>query len=483
MNYGLLTNLDFSTTDCLVLGLFGDALIPAAVETLNGQQDGLIHHLFAKLGNQGECIWHHGVNQPSLLITHLGDQKDYTAAKFNTHLTEALTPLLSGGFSSITVALPRLKEKSADWQLEKTVLFIDAFFYKLRDFKSTPCKTTDVQTVNLFIEHATDEALARALSIAKGITLTRTLANLPANICTPTYLADEAYQLSKRHKLIKSKIYNARDIVKMGMNTLMAVGQGSREEPRFIELSYFNGPKEKAPMVLIGKGITFDSGGISIKPAPAMEEMKYDMSGAASVLGALEAAASLNLPINLVGLIAAAENMPGGGAVKPGDIIKSYSGQFIEITNTDAEGRLVLADALTYAERFNPEFVIDIATLTGAVIIALGHVYSGLMTSDDALADMILEASQASLDKTWRLPLDDDYQEIMNSPIADMLNSSVDRSAGSITAACFLSRFAKKFRWAHLDIAGTAWISGKDRNATGRPVPLLMELLQHVATR
>ena len=231
----------------------------------------------------------------------------------------------------------------------------------------------------------------------------------------------------------------------------------------------------------MGKGITFDSGGLSLKPADGMAEMKYDMAGAASVLGTLKACALLKLPINVVGLLACAENLPGGTAVKPGDIITSMSGQTVEIINTDAEGRLVLADALTYAERFEPRFVIDMATLTGAVIVALGNVNSGLMTNDEALAQLILSAASESEDKVWRLPLDADYQEAIDSPLADMLNATFDRSAGSITAACFLSRFTDKYRWAHLDIAGTAWVSGKKRNATGRPVSLLIQLLRHVA--
>lgn len=264
------------------------------------------------------------------------------------------------------------------------------------------------------------------------------------------------------------------------MGALLAVAQGSDQPPRLIDIHY-QGDKNSAPVILVGKGITFDSGGLSIKPANAMDEMKYDMSGAASVLGVIKACALLKLPINLIGIIASAENLISGSAVKSGDIVTTMSGQTVEIINTDAEGRLVLADALTYAEQYNPDFVIDIATLTGAIIVALGNIATGYMTKDEQLAKSIERAANESQDKVWRMPLDEAYQDALDSPLADMINASFDRTAGSITAACFLSRFTEKYRWAHLDIAGTAWISGKKRNATGRPVPLLIQLLRHVA--
>jgi leucyl aminopeptidase len=265
------------------------------------------------------------------------------------------------------------------------------------------------------------------------------------------------------------------------MGLFLAVSQGSDQPPRLIDIHY-NGGTQTKPIVLVGKGITFDSGGLSIKPANAMDEMKYDMAGAASVLGTIKACALLKLPINIIGLVACAENLVSGSAVKPGDIITSMSGQTVEILNTDAEGRLILADALTYAERYDPEFVIDIATLTGAIIVALGSVASGYMTKDDDLATCLEAAARESQDTIWRMPLDEAYQDALDSPLADMINAGFDRSAGSITAACFLSRFTEKYRWAHVDIAGTAWVSGKKRNATGRPVPLLTQLIRHVAT-
>ncbi len=326
--------------------------------------------------------------------------------------------------------------------------------------------------------------LKKTLSIAKaivsGVELTRHLANMPANICTPTYLGEQAEHLAKQFSTMRCKIIEPDELRQMGMGLLLAVAQGSDQPARLIDLHYNGGAAEDPPIILVGKGITFDSGGLSIKPANAMDEMKYDMSGAASVLGTLKACALLQLPINVIGIIASAENLISGSAVKCGDIITSMSGQTVEIINTDAEGRLILADALTYAERYNPLFVIDIATLTGAIIVALGHMASGLMTTDDELAQLISKAADESQDRVWRMPLDESYQEALDSPLADMLNATFDRSGGAITAACFLSRFTEKFRWAHLDIAGTAWVSGKKRNATGRPVPLLTQLIRHV---
>ena len=360
------------------------------------------------------------------------------------------------------------------------VVRLDAAIYQLLDFKRDKKKQHRLESIVFSLPGSTPKALQAAIALATGVSFTRTLANLPANICTPTYLAEQATELAKQHPHIKTTVLHQADLETLGMGALLAVAKGSHEPPKLIEVHY-HGAHKTPPIVLVGKGITFDSGGISIKPANGMDEMKYDMAGAASVLGTIKACAMLQLPINLIGLLACAENMPGGGATKPGDIITTLSGQTVEIINTDAEGRLVLADALTYAEQFNPHFVLDMATLTGAIIVALGHVSTGLMTEDDALAELILSASRKSGDKAWRMPLEEAYQEAIDSPLADMVNSTFDRSAGSVTAACFLSRFTKKYRWAHLDIAGTAWVSGRKNQATGRPVPLLVALLRHVA--
>lgn len=319
------------------------------------------------------------------------------------------------------------------------------------------------------------DALASGRAIAEGMALTKELGNLPANVCTPTYLAETAQALGKEFKF-KVDVLERKDMEKLGMHSLLAVARGSHQPPKFIVMHYKGGKAKDKPVVLVGKGITFDTGGISLKPAAEMDEMKYDMCGAASVIGTFKALARMQLPINVVGIVPSTENMPGGGATKPGDVVKSMSGQTIEILNTDAEGRLVLCDALTYAERFKPAAVVDVATLTGAVIIALGKIPSGLMANDDDLADELLASGQRAGDRAWRLPIWDEYQDLLKSNFADMGNIG-GRGAGSITAACFLARYTKSYKWAHLDIAGTAWVSGEAKGATGRPVPLLSEFL------
>ncbi len=313
--------------------------------------------------------------------------------------------------------------------------------------------------------------LQRGAAIAAGVTLARELANRPGNFCTPTFLADQAKKMVKSHGL-KVEVLDRKAVEKLGMGAFLAVAQGSDEPLRFIVARYEGAPKSRAPVVLVGKGITFDTGGISIKPAAEMDEMKFDMGGAASVLGTLCAVAEIKPKLNVIGIIPACDNMPSGKAVKPGDVVTSLSGQTIEILNTDAEGRLILCDALTYAERFKPAVVVDVATLTGACVIALGHHRSGLFTSDDALAAELLNAGDAALDPCWRMPLDDEYDEGLKSNFADMGNVG-SRAGGSITAAMFLRRYTGKYRWAHLDIAGTAWKSGSAKGATGRPVALL----------
>ena len=315
-----------------------------------------------------------------------------------------------------------------------------------------------------------------AVALANGCDLTKRLGNLPPNICTPTYLADTAKQMGKEFGF-KTEVLDRKQMEQLRMGSLLSVSQSSAQPPKLIVMTYSGGKGKDAPVVLVGKGITFDTGGISLKPGDSMDEMKYDMCGAGSVLGTFRAIVEMGLKINVVGVIAASENMPGGDATRPGDIVTSMSGQTIEILNTDAEGRLVLCDALTYAERFKPAAVIDIATLTGACVIALGHINSGLFSTDDDLATEILAASKASGDAAWRMPVQEDYQEQLKSNFADMANIG-GRPGGSITAACFLSRYTKAYRWAHLDIAGTAWKSGAAKGATGRPVPLLTAFLE-----
>ncbi len=321
-----------------------------------------------------------------------------------------------------------------------------------------------------------EEAVRHGSAIAAGVSLARDLGNLPGNVCTPSYLADQARKLARGNRRLKVSVLEQKDMEQLGMGALLAVARGSRQAPKLISVEYNGGKKGDKPVVLVGKGITFDSGGISIKPGAAMDEMKYDMCGAASVLGVLAAVSAMGLQVNLVGVVPSCENLPDGNAVKPGDIVTTMSGQTVEILNTDAEGRLILCDALTYSERFDPKVVVDIATLTGACVIALGKVASGLMSNNAPLAHDLLAAGQGSGDRAWELPLWDDYQEQLQSNFADIPNIG-GREAGTITAACFLSRFTEKYKWAHLDIAGTAWTSGKEKCATGRPVPLLTQYL------
>ena len=313
--------------------------------------------------------------------------------------------------------------------------------------------------------------LVRGAGIVEGVTLARELANRPGNHCTPTLLAGEARKMAKAQGL-RIEVLDEKAIEKAGMGSFLSVAKGSEEPPRFIVMHYQGAAKSAAPIVLVGKGITFDTGGISLKPGAEMDEMKFDMGGAASVIGTMRAIAELKPKVNVIGVIAAAENMPSGRAVKPGDVVTSLSGQTIEILNTDAEGRLILCDALTYVERFKPAAVVDIATLTGACVIALGNIRSGLFSADDALASELQAAGDAALDTCWRMPVDDEYDEGLKSNFADMANIA-GRAGGAITAAMFLKRFTAKLRWAHLDIAGTAWKSGAAKGATGRPVGLL----------
>ena len=320
------------------------------------------------------------------------------------------------------------------------------------------------------------QSLSVGATIGNGANLTRELVNLPGNVCTPSYLAKEGRALGRKYDKLSVSVLDEKKMASLGMGSLLSVGNGSDEPSKLIVMKYKGGPAKQAPYCLVGKGITFDTGGISLKPAKGMESMKFDMGGAGSVFGVMQTLAELGLKINVIGVVAAAENMPSGCATKPGDVVTSMSGKTIEILNTDAEGRLVLCDALTYVERFKPEEVVDIATLTGAIIVSLGHEASGLFANDDGLAESLTAAGLASGDEAWRLPINKRYDRQLNSKYADMQNIGAG-TAGSITAACFLARFAEKYKWAHLDVAGTAFQS-MQKGATGRPVPLLVEYLR-----
>jgi leucyl aminopeptidase len=353
--------------------------------------------------------------------------------------------------------------------------------YKKHNAEKSPnLETLIFWTTEQSAIQSADAGLEYGAAVGEGMNTAKQLGNLPANICTPSYLAEQAISLGKA-KLAKTsittEILDRADMQKLKMDSLLSVAEGSEEPPKLIVINYQGAKPDEKPVVLVGKAVTFDSGGISLKPGRGMDEMKYDMCGGASVLGVMNTLAELELPINVVGIIPATENMPNGRATKPGDVVTSMSGQTIEILNTDAEGRLILCDSLTYAAKFNPDTVIDIATLTGAVISALGKVASGVLSNDQQLANDLIESGTQSADPVWQLPLWEEYDELLKSNFADMANIGGPQ-AGTITAGCFLARYAKDYKWAHLDVAGTAWVSGANKGATGRPVPLLMEYLR-----
>ncbi len=366
--------------------------------------------------------------------------------------------------------------------VEQAVLAAREAAYLYQDTKPSASKEPRIEKLALAVDKA-DLRVARlglglGQAVGAGVELARSLANRPGNVCTPDHLAEQARALAKSHG-VKVEVLDRRACERLGMGSFLSVAQGSDQPLRFIVARYEGAPRSQAPLVLVGKGITFDTGGISLKPGAEMDEMKFDMGGAAAVLGTLRAVVELKPKLNLVVLVPACENMPSGRAVKPGDVVTSMSGQTIEILNTDAEGRLILCDALTYAERFKPSAVVDVATLTGACVIALGGVRSGMYASDDALAGALSDAGERALDPCWRMPLDEEYDDALKTHFADMANVG-SRAGGSVTAAKFLQRFAGKYRWGHLDIAGTAWKGGATKGATGRPVGLLTHfVLQH----
>ena len=419
---------------------------------------------------------------PRVLLVSMGETREGGDKSFGEAVRGALK---AAGQLAADDAISLLHEapvaaRDTAWKLRAQVLTGRELAYRFEVLKTKrESQPVRPRRVVLPVEAAESGVAARAVAqagaIADGVQMTRDLGNLPGNYCTPTYLADTAKKMAREFGL-EAKVLDARQMQALKMGALLSVARGSVQPPKLIVLRYQGAGARQAPIALVGKGITFDSGGISLKPGLEMDEMKFDMCGAASVLGTMRAVAAMKLKINLVVVVPSAENMPGGRASKPGDIVASMSGQTVEILNTDAEGRLILCDALTYVQRFKPSTVIDVATLTGACVIALGHHHSGLFSPDDALAAELQEAGREIGDTCWRMPLDDEYQEQLKSPFADMANIG-GRPAGSITAACFLSRFAKGYDWAHLDIAGTAWKSGANKGASGRPVPLLTRFL------
>jgi leucyl aminopeptidase len=412
-----------------------------------------------------------GLKAPRLAVAVAGDG---SARAVKSALAQGLAQLKGLGGKHVAVWLAGVGGVTAAYAEALTTAAGDAV-YVYRHTKPSAGNGSKLIKVTLLCtrddEAAVAQGLKRGAAIVAGVTLAREVANRPGNHCTPTMLGEQAEELGRAMKL-KVEVLGRKEIEKIGMGSFLSVAQGSDEPPRFIVLRYDGAASDESPVVLVGKGITFDTGGISIKPAGEMDEMKFDMGGAASVLGTFRAVAQLKPKVNLIGLIPTCENMPSGKAVKPGDVVKSLSGQTVEILNTDAEGRLILCDALTYAERFKPKAVVDIATLTGACVIALGHHRSGLFTPHESLAQALSAAGDAALDPCWRMPVDAEYDEVLKSNFADMANVG-PRAGGAITAAMFLKRFTRKLQWAHLDIAGTAWKSGAQKGATGRPVGLL----------
>ncbi|MDR2014270.1 MAG: leucyl aminopeptidase [Azoarcus sp.] len=494
-----ITSPEKTETGFLALCVFADAPLPPAGQTVNeacqGRLSGFVSsgELDEKAGSTLLLHGLAGVAAKRILLVSLGKSRSFGDKAWRDALTavgKAINDTLAKDGAVVLEEATLPAGRDLAWALRQASRIIADGTYKF----DAPCAKKEngstkrgARKVAFVLSSESDqpqkEAIRHGQAIAEGMALAKDLGNSGANACTPVRLAETALALGKQFKF-EVDVLKRADMEKLGMGALLSVARGSCQEPRFIVMHYRGGQgkggknasSRPRPIVLVGKGITFDSGGISLKPGAEMDEMKYDMSGAASVIGVFKAIALMGLPVEVIGLIPAAENMPGGNASRPGDVVRSMSGQTIEILNTDAEGRLILCDALTYAERFKPDCVIDIATLTGACVIALGKIPSGLLSTDDALADELTQSGLNSGDRVWRLPLWEEYQESLKSNFADMANVG-NRFGGAITGAAFLSRFAGAYKWAHLDIAGTAWLSGNAKGSTGRPLPLLAEFL------
>ncbi|MGM0571343.1 leucyl aminopeptidase [Marinobacter sp.] len=491
MNFTLSSKaLSSSGTDCLVVAVPEKGDWPASTsqadEAMGGQLKAL-HKNGDLTGKAGSTLMIPVSDAPwsRVLVVGTGNDRDRKPADYRKALIAAVNVLKDSAAKNAVIALADTSlngDDAATSEASKLSLIgrtLEEQLYTFTEFKSEQPPKRKLAKVTVLASgagKALKEAFNLGLATGRGMNFTRDLGNTPPNVCHPTWLAERAQQLAKDHDVIKTEVLDEKQMKKLGMNSLLSVSAGSAQPARLIVMEYKGGKAKDKPYVLVGKGITFDTGGISLKPGEGMDEMKYDMGGAAAVFGTMQAIAETKSKINVVAVVAAAENMPSGTATRPGDIVTSMSGQTIEILNTDAEGRLVLCDALTYVKKYNPEVVVDMATLTGACIIALGHHATGLLSNNDELADELLAAGERAGDRAWRLPLWDEYQSQLDSNFADMQNIG-GRPAGTITAACFLSRFAKEYRWAHLDIAGTAWVSGKAKGSTGRPVPLLVDYL------
>ncbi|MGA7980799.1 MAG: leucyl aminopeptidase [Chromatiaceae bacterium] len=477
-------------TPCVILGVFEKRKLSGPAEAIDKASNGYLTQVLRKGdldGETGRLLMLYevpGTSCDRLLLVGCGKRKELDRTAYRKAVAAAVALLNDTQTVEALCTLPELIPDDLDLygavrDAVTTALDKVYRYHQTKEDKKAP--RHPLKRLNLWVSkkqdtRITEKAVRHGAAIGQGVTLAKELGNLPGNLCTPTYLADRALAMGKEHPSLRVEILEEKDMEELGMGALLSVSGGSRQPAKLIVLEYRGGEQSAKPVVLVGKGLTFDAGGISIKPSEAMDEMKFDMCGGASVLGTLLAAAELGLRINLIGVVPASENLPDGNANKPGDIVTSMSGQTIEILNTDAEGRLILCDALTYCERFDPSVVVDMATLTGACVVALGKHASGLFTQDDTVADELLQAGSLAGDRAWRLPLWEDYQQQLDSNFADMANIG-GRDGGAITAACFLSRYTKKYPWAHLDIAGTAWLTGKEKGATGRPVALLTQFL------
>ena len=495
MEFGVWTKgLATLAVECLVLGVFEEAELGAEARSVDSACGGRLKRLLARgdfAGRSGETLLIAdlpGISASHVLLTGLGQKKQLQRKSWRKAWTAAVSALSRTRIGSCAVALDRPEAKQLDdYYLGRAVAEITGtVLYRINDLKTArkppPPSLKKVLAGPARKAAATGRGLTHGSAVSAAMSIQRDLANLPANVCTPLYLAEQARALAKPHTSLRVKVLDEAAIRREKMGCLLAVAQGSALPPRFIVLEYEGTKKQQPPIVLVGKGVTFDTGGISLKDPPGMDEMKFDMSGAAAVIAALTFAAQLRLPLHLIGLVAAVENMPGGKAVKPGDIATSASGQTVEILNTDAEGRLILCDALHYARRFHPACVIDIATLTGACVIALGHHHAGVMGNDEPLVQELLRAGQRADDRAWQLPLTEEYAEQLKSNFADFANIG-GRDGGAITAATFLAKFTQGLKWAHLDVAGTAYQSGAQKGSSGRPTPLLADFLLSRAAR
>lgn len=483
-------------SECLIVPIFEDGKPSAPGSLINKASGGVINQLIKRediTGKHGQIFLLpvvNGIQAERVLLVGCGKRTGMSASQFNTLLQKLCNHFRNHPASDITFFIDELQVENKDPEAlakstSQALEQLDYHFEQLKSKKSprrTPLRQVTLASSDSQHHAALQSGLRIGQAIAQGMMVARDLGNLPGNICTPAYLSQEARKLARQHPKLGCRVLDEKAMRKLGMGAFLSVTAGTSQPAQMIILEYRGAAASQAPHVLVGKGITFDSGGISLKPGPGMDEMKFDMCGAASVLGTLHAALALRLPLNIIGMIAAAENMPGGKATKPGDIVTSMSGQTIEILNTDAEGRLVLCDALTYAERYKPDTVIDIATLTGACVVALGTHAHGLYSNNEDLARELLDAGTEAADKAWQMPLWEEYDRQLKSPFADIANIG-GPNAGSVTAACFLARFARRYTWAHLDIAGTAWNKGEQKGATGRPVPLLVHYLLARAAR